>query len=143
MFQKHFSGKGLVASECENLIDRAAGCAFASDPEKAFGEIGQGVSCLVDAVQKLYDNMDQYGTMSEDLSEMTYQGAAFVPYTMTRQQIQELRQLAFKRFYSRPSYMLKRLLKMRTLHDVKVALQGVRSLLGVIFSKELKGKSSR
>ncbi len=87
----------------------------------------------------LYDNVDEYGTLEGELSEFTYQGAAFVPYTMTRAQIQELRQLAFRRFYSRPSYMLKRLLKLRTLHDVKVALQGVRSLLGVIFGGDIKG----
>ena len=31
--------------------------------------------------------------------------------------------------------MLKRLLKMRTVHDVKVALQGVRSLFWVFFSR--------
>ncbi|MCK4911709.1 MAG: radical SAM protein, partial [Thermodesulfovibrionales bacterium] len=90
----------------------------------------------------LYDNVDEYGRLEGGLSEFTYQGAAFVPYTMTRAQIQELRQLAFKRFYSRPSYMFRRFFKLRTLHDVKVALQGVRSLLGVIFGKEIKGKAS-
>ncbi len=90
----------------------------------------------------LYDNVDEYGTLSPELSDYTYQGAAFVPHTMTREQIQELRQLAFRRFYSRPSYMLKRLLKMRTVHDVKVALQGVRSLLGVIAGgRDLRGRS--
>ena len=90
----------------------------------------------------LYDNVDEYGTLEGGLSEFTYQGAAFVPYTMTRAQIQELRQLAFKRFYSRPSYMIRRLFKIRTLHDVKAALQGVRSLLGVIFGgSDLRGRS--
>ncbi len=90
----------------------------------------------------LYDNVDEYGHLEGELSDFTYQGAAFVPHTMTRAQIQELRQLAFKRFYSRPSYMFKRLLKIRTLHDVKVAFQGVRSLLGVIAGgRDLRGRS--
>ena len=36
-----------------------------------------------------------------DLADCTYQGAAFAPYGMTREQIQELRQIALRRFYSR------------------------------------------
>ena len=33
----------------------------------------------------LYDNLEQYGTVSEDLSHYTYQGAAFVPHTMSKE----------------------------------------------------------
>ncbi len=33
----------------------------------------------------LYDNLEKYGTMSDELSDFTYQGAAFIPYTMTRE----------------------------------------------------------
>jgi radical SAM superfamily enzyme YgiQ (UPF0313 family) len=90
----------------------------------------------------LYDNIEDYGTLEGGLSEFTYQGAAFVPYTMTREQIQELRQLAFKRFYSRPSYLFKRLLKLRTMKDVKASIEGVKSLLGIISGGEIKGKAS-
>ena len=79
----------------------------------------------------LYDNVKEYGTISSDLRDYTYQGAAFVPYTMTREQIAELRQIAFRRFYSRPSFMLKRLLAMRTLNDLKAALNGMRSLFWI------------
>ena len=50
-----------------------------------------------DAISEMFDNVDEYGTLEGGLSEFTYQGAAFVPHTMTRAQIQELRQLAFKR----------------------------------------------
>jgi len=76
----------------------------------------------------LYDDIDKYGTMSADLTDFTYQGAAFVPYSMTREEIAELRQLAFKRFYSRPKFLLRRLLKLRNLNDVRAALAGLRSL---------------
>jgi anaerobic magnesium-protoporphyrin IX monomethyl ester cyclase len=76
----------------------------------------------------LYDNIDQYGTMSDDLADFTYQGAAFVPFTMTREEIAELRQLAFKRFYSRPKFLLRRLVKLRNINDVKAAVAGVKSL---------------
>ena len=58
----------------------------------------------------LYDNLEKYGTMSGELSDFTYQGAAFIPHTMTREDILKLRQTAFRRFYSRPSFILKKLL---------------------------------
>ena len=89
----------------------------------------------------LYDNLEKYGTMSEELSDFTYQGAAFIPYTMTREEILKLRQRAFRQFYSRPSFILKKLLELRSLHDVSVAFKSMRSLFWLwaksgIFSKK-------
>jgi radical SAM superfamily enzyme YgiQ (UPF0313 family) len=89
----------------------------------------------------LYDNLEQYGTISEELSDFTYQGAAFIPHTMTREDILKLRQIAFKRFYSRPSFLLKRVLELRNPHDLMVAMKSVRSLFHLwtkqnIFSKK-------
>lgn len=77
---------------------------------------------------ELYDNIDKYGTMSGDLTDYTYQGAAFVPYTMTREQIAELRQIAFKKFYSRPGYVLKKVLALRNINDVKAVAKGAKSM---------------
>ncbi|MBU0484647.1 MAG: B12-binding domain-containing radical SAM protein [Proteobacteria bacterium] len=78
---------------------------------------------------ELYDNLEKYGTMSKELSDFTYQGAAFVPFTMTREEIQTLRQLAFRKFYGRPSYMFKRFLKLRNANDIRAAVLGLKSLL--------------
>jgi hypothetical protein len=75
--------------------------------------------------------------MSGELSDYTYQGIAFVPYTMTREQVAELRQIAFKKFYSRPSFLLKRLLAIRTVNDLKVALTGIKSLFWLFTAKGL------
>jgi hypothetical protein len=47
---------------------------------------------------------------------------------MTREEIQRLRQLAFRRFYSRPGFLIRRLCAVRSLHDVGAAARGVRSL---------------
>ena len=77
---------------------------------------------------ELYDNIEKYGTMSDDLSDYTYQGAAFVPYTMTREQISELRQLALKKFYSRPKFLWRRFLALRSFNDLLAAWQGIKSL---------------
>ncbi len=76
----------------------------------------------------LYDNLEKYGTMSQDLSDFTYQGAAFIPFTMTREQIVELRQIAFKRFYTRPLFILKKLLQLRSGSDFTVAVKSAKSL---------------
>jgi anaerobic magnesium-protoporphyrin IX monomethyl ester cyclase len=86
---------------------------------------------------ELYDNIDKYGTMSEDLTDYTYQGAAFVPYTMTRDEIAELRQLALKRFYSRPRFLWRRLLALRTTNDLLAAWQGLKSLFWLQKEKNL------
>ena len=77
---------------------------------------------------ELYDNIEKYGTMSEDLTDFTYQGAAFIPYTMTRDEIAKLRQIAFKKFYSRPKFIIKRMIGLKNLHDLRAAVKGLKSL---------------
>jgi anaerobic magnesium-protoporphyrin IX monomethyl ester cyclase len=86
---------------------------------------------------ELYDNIEQYGTMSTDLNDYSYQGAAFVPHSMTREEITQLRQIAFRRFYTRPRFLLRRLLAIRTLHDLRAALQGMRSLFWLLWERNL------
>jgi radical SAM superfamily enzyme YgiQ (UPF0313 family) len=86
---------------------------------------------------ELYDNIEKYGTMSGDLTDYTYQGAAFVPYTMTRDQIAELRQLALKRFYSRPKFLWRRFLALRSLNDLLAAWKGLKSLFWLQTEKNL------
>ena len=91
----------------------------------------------------LYDNLEKYGTMSDELSDFTYQGAAFIPYTMTREEILKLRQIAFKRFYSRPSFILKKLLELRTPHDFAIAMKSLRSLFWLWRKSDLFSKKDR
>jgi len=80
---------------------------------------------------ELYDHVARYGTLSKDLTDYTYQGAAFVPYTMTRDQITMLRQIAFKKFYSRPRFLLRRVLGIRSLPDIRAAFSGLKSLFWI------------
>jgi radical SAM superfamily enzyme YgiQ (UPF0313 family) len=77
---------------------------------------------------ELYDNVDKYGTMSGDLTDYTYQGAAFTPHTMTREEVATLRQLAFRRFYSRPGYIFRKILSLRSINDIKAVAKGARSM---------------
>lgn len=90
---------------------------------------------------ELYDNIDKYGTMSADLNDYSYQGAAFTPYTLTRDEIAQLRQIAFRRFYTRPRFLLRRLLALRTSHDLKAALAGARSLFWLLCQKNIFKRS--
>ena len=89
----------------------------------------------------LYDNLEKFGSVSEELSDFTYQGAAFIPYTMTREEILKLRQIAFRRFYGRPSFMVKSLLELRTPHDFAVALKSLRSLFWIAAKSDVFKRS--
>lgn len=80
---------------------------------------------------ELYDNLEQYGTVSDNLSHYTYQGAAFIPHTMSREEITTLRQIAFKKFYSRPRFLIHRALGMRDLNDLRSAITGIKSLFWI------------
>ncbi|MEF9437851.1 MAG: B12-binding domain-containing radical SAM protein [Candidatus Mariimomonas ferrooxydans] len=77
---------------------------------------------------ELYDNIEKYGKISDELTDFTYQGVAFIPHSMTRDDIVTLRQIAFRRFYSRPRFIVKRILGLRNIHDVKVAAKGFKGL---------------
>ena len=91
---------------------------------------------------KLYDNLPKYGSISGDFSDFTYQGATFVSFTMTKAQILELRQIAFKKFYSRPQFLLHRVLALRNFDDIKVAYLGIKSLINLWFTKNIFKKNS-
>ncbi len=88
----------------------------------------------------LHNNIEKYGSVTHNLEEYTYQGAAFVPFTMSRRQIQELRQLAFKRFYGRPSFLFRKVLQLRTVSDCKAAYNGIRSLFWLYIKKGIFNK---
>jgi radical SAM superfamily enzyme YgiQ (UPF0313 family) len=91
----------------------------------------------------LYDNLERFGAISDDLSDFTYQGAAFVPKTMTRDDIHRLRQLAFRAFYLRPSFLFRKLLHLRTIHDVRMAMKSVKSLFWLIVKSDLFSGSAK
>jgi len=88
----------------------------------------------------LYDNLDKYGTMSDELRDFTYQGAAFIPYTMTREEIIDLRQKAFRRFYSRPSFIIGKILSLRSWDDIFTAAKAARSLFWLWMGKDIFAK---
>jgi len=94
----------------------------------------------------LHDRAEEYGAVSGELGDYTYQGAAFVPHTMTRDEILEARRVAFRRFYSRPSFLLRRLAGIRSWNDCRTAITGARSLFWIWVDKMVfrrRGPASR
>lgn len=89
---------------------------------------------------ELYEDAGKYGTISDELTDFTYQGIAFVPHTMTREEIAQLRSIAFRRFYSRPGTILKKLLQVRGVDDIKAAAKGVKSLFYLWAKRDLFSK---
>ena len=87
---------------------------------------------------ELYENVEKYGSIvTDDVSDFTFEGIAFVPRTLTRDQIRDLRAEGFRRFYRRPSYMWKRLGMIKSWTDVKVLVAGgIAFLMTILFKKE-------
>ena len=56
---------------------------------------------------------------------------------MTREEIVRLRQIAFRRFYGRPRFLIRRLLSIRTIHDLSVSIKGLRSLVSLYLNEDL------
>jgi anaerobic magnesium-protoporphyrin IX monomethyl ester cyclase len=91
----------------------------------------------------LYDNMDRFGTVSNELSDYTYQGVAFIPNTMTRDDIHRLRQIAFRKFYLRPSFLFRKLLDLHSLNDVTVVMKSAKSLLWLSLKLNVFNRQSK
>jgi radical SAM superfamily enzyme YgiQ (UPF0313 family) len=92
---------------------------------------------------ELYENIEKYGTMSGDLMDFTYQGAAFIPHTMTREEVARLRQIAFKKFYSRPEYMLRKIITLRNINDIKAVCKGARSMFWMWIKSDIFHRGER
>lgn len=85
---------------------------------------------------ELYENIDRYGSIVGHYSDYNFEKAAFVPRTMSREEVQKLRKLAFQKFYARPRYIIRRIVEARSRHDVRTLLTGAKSLYHLLFNKK-------
>lgn len=92
---------------------------------------------------ELYENIDKYGYLAtHDLNEYTFEGIAFVPFTMTRQEIEKLRSTAFRMFYTNPKTIIKYLSRLKNRTDFEVMHRGVSAMLkSLINPKAYRPKS--
>jgi len=73
----------------------------------------------------IYNHPEKYGQMVSTCDvDMSMNMVNFVPHEMTKAEMEGLLQLAYREFYMRPRYVLKRLLQMRTIEDFKQNLRG-------------------
>lgn len=93
---------------------------------------------------ELYERAQELGRIEGSLEEFTFEGAAFIPHTMTREEIERLRTIAFRKFYLRPRYIIRKLLQVRSYHELKAMLTGLRSLLWIALKEDaLKFRCSK
>ena len=71
---------------------------------------------------EIHDNIEEYGELTGSWSTNLI---SFVPHSMTFSQMARLNELAARRFYRRPSYLLRRLLALRSPEDLKRNLRGL------------------
>ncbi|MBN2055761.1 radical SAM protein [bacterium] len=79
----------------------------------------------------LWNDADQYGVIKRDMSDigLLKEEIPFAPYTMTVEQVSELRRRAFREYYIRPRYVWKFVSTIRSIYQVKMLLNGARTLL--------------
>ena len=69
--------------------------------------------------------------VDNDLSKRTENQMVYVPNTMKAEELQSLLKIAYKKFYFRPTYVAKRVLKLRSIEDIKKAWKGVRAVASI------------
>jgi len=75
--------------------------------------------------KEIFSNLKKYGKIvSHNPADMAMNNVNFVPHNMTKSELEKILRLAYKKFYIRPGYMLKRLLQIETIEDVKQNLRG-------------------
>lgn len=69
----------------------------------------------------IHENLSRYGRLTGNWSTNLI---SFVPHSMTAEEMARLNAMAAKRFYGRPSYLLGRLLAIRSAEDVRRHVRG-------------------
>ncbi len=81
---------------------------------------------------ELYDTVDQWGEMNKNYKDFHVFTPVFVPKGYKdADQLQEMQRLAFRKFYFRPGYVIKRVSKIRNMRDIKRNFKGLSMVLGM------------
>ncbi len=78
---------------------------------------------------QLYEDAKKYGKLIEDFDKYSIWEPVFIPHGYKSiEEIKELQKKAFRKFYLRPNYVLKRILKIRGWTDIKRNIQGLKMI---------------
>lgn len=81
---------------------------------------------------ELYHNVEKYGKLvSNNFDDFTTHKAVFVPYGMTKEELEKLVIVAYKEFYLRFNYILKAMLKIRSLEDIRRYSKALKFILSI------------
>jgi radical SAM superfamily enzyme YgiQ (UPF0313 family) len=81
---------------------------------------------------ELYANVNNYGKLlSNNFDDMTTHKVIFTPFTMKKEELESLVPIAYKKFYLRPSYIFRRISKLRTPLDAYRSFSALRALLSM------------
>ena len=87
---------------------------------------------------QLYSEAEKYGKLNKDFTEFNMWHPVFVPYGYKdEKEVMKMERKAFREFYFRPKYILRRLTKIRNLTDIRRHLKGLKLALGFSFSEKL------
>jgi radical SAM superfamily enzyme YgiQ (UPF0313 family) len=82
---------------------------------------------------RLYDQAEEFGWLSTELSDYHGWKAVFVPYGYNSpEELLAMERHAMIRFYFRPSYWLRTFMKLRTPEDLTRVFKGLRMALGFV-----------
>jgi radical SAM superfamily enzyme YgiQ (UPF0313 family) len=81
---------------------------------------------------ELFETAKKFGKLEKKLSKYNIWEPVFIPFGYkNKKQIEEINKEAFRRFYFRPKYIIKRLLAIRSIEDIKRNITGLKMLLGI------------
>jgi len=84
----------------------------------------------------LWDHGDEYGRIERDPAHLHFQGCAFVPPTMSEDEILRLRQIAFRKFYTRPKFVARWLKGAGNRHTLMALARGASSMVPLWFDRD-------
>src|SRR3989338_2670367 len=81
---------------------------------------------------ELWNTADKWGTLDKNFKDYHI----FAPVFLVKgypnvEELQKMQRLAFKKFYLRPKYIIKRVSRMRNIRDIKRNLKGLKMVLGM------------
>ena len=82
---------------------------------------------------KLYDDIEKYGILQGDALDFNFHSPVFVPKGYSSgEELADICKQAFREFYFRPSYVIERLARIRSVEDVRRLLKGLIGLVHIV-----------
>lgn len=89
---------------------------------------------------ELWNTYEKWGTLDKSFKDYHGWTPVFVPFGYkNRKELMDIHKEAFRRFYLRPSFILRSITKIRTFHDVKRYLDGFKVVLGMLKKEKVTG----